>query len=313
MGCGKKVRERRDDKDEGQKMNVIIIANPKSGKGAAGRRMPKVKEFLEKNNVRTEVYITKGPGDATRAAKKAAMSGRHRIIAASGGDGTVNEVVNGIMLSGRGKKQDFAILPLGTENVLAQETGIPLKTMNAAKLILSRKPRLIDVGRAGKRYFVLMAGIGFDAHVATKVRPVIKRMLGSAAYPIAAWNEIFRYKHANITTRIDNKTTVRGSFVVVGNTRLYGGMLKITSEARIDDGLLDICVFKGNDLLSFIRYAIGSITRRHIKFSDIEYHQAKEIFIDSRPKVLCHVDCEVIGKTPVKIKVFPKALRLIVP
>ncbi|MCX6706527.1 MAG: diacylglycerol kinase family lipid kinase [Candidatus Woesearchaeota archaeon] len=294
-------------------MRMLIIANAVSGKGVAYKVMPRLKDFFEKNHVSAEFYITKKQRDAIGVAKKAAKSGKYDVISASGGDGTVNEVINGIMLSGRSKKQKFAIIPIGTENVLAKETGIYFNPMDAAKLIVAGKTMKIDIGRAGKRYFVLMAGIGFDAHVATKVQPLLKRMIGSAAYSFAAWNELFSYRHSDITVRIDGKKTVKGSFVVIGNTKLYGAKLKIASKASIKDGLLDVCIFKGKDLISFFRYALGTLTAQHTRFSDIEYLKAKNIRVSSRPKVLCHVDCEVIGKTPIEVSVVPKAINLIVP
>jgi YegS/Rv2252/BmrU family lipid kinase len=307
-------------------MKILIIANPMSGKGAAKKIMPKLKDFFDKNYIKAEFYMTKKQKDAIDIAKKAAKSGRYDVIVASGGDGTVNEVINGIMLSGRSNKQKFAIIPLGTENVLCQETGIPFDSFEAAKLIVKGKTMKMDIGmvnsgnsKSEKRYFVLMAGIGFDAHVATKVQPLLKRMIGSAAYSFAAWNELFKYKHSDITVDIaglggkKKKKTVKGSFVVVGNTKLYGAMLKIAATANITDGLLDVCIFKGKDIVSFMRYALGTLTARHIQFSDIEYHKAKKVKVSSSPKVLCHVDCEVIGNTPIEVSVVPKAIKLIVP
>jgi YegS/Rv2252/BmrU family lipid kinase len=310
-------------------LKILIIANPMSGKGAAYKVMPKLRDFFERNYVSAEFYMTKKQKDAIGAAKKAAKSGKYDVIIASGGDGTVNEVINGIMLSGRSGKQKFAIIPLGTENVLCQETGIPFDSFDAAKLIVSGKTMKMDIGmvksgngssgRSEKRHFVLMAGIGFDAHVATKVQPLLKKLIGSAAYSFAAWNELFKYRHSEITVKIDgingknNKKIVKGSFVVIGNTKLYGAKLKIAAKASIKDGLLDVCIFKGKDLVSFFRYALGTLTAQHTGFSDIEYFKAKRIKVSSKPKVLCHVDCEVIGKTPIEVSVVPKAINIIVP
>lgn len=294
-------------------MRMLIIANPLSGKGAAKRVMPKVKDFFNKNYIETDIYFTKGQNDATIAAKNAMKSGRYDIMVASGGDGTVNEVVNGIVGVGQKKKVKFGIIPLGTENVLAQETGIPFDPIKASSVIMGMKSRKMDVGRANGRYFVLMAGIGFDAHVATKVEPLLKKLIGSAAYQLTAWNELFNYKHSELEITIDGHKRVKGSYVVIGNTKLYGAKLKITHLANIYDGLLDVCIFKGKDVFSFIRFALGAMTRQHLRLGDIEYHKAKNVLIKSRPKALCHVDCEVIGTTPINIEVVPKAIDLIVP
>lgn len=292
-------------------MKILIIANPLSGKAAAKKVMPKVKDFFDKNHAETDIYFTKGQNDATRAAKNAMRTGRYDIIVASGGDGTVNEVVNGIV--GQKKKVKFGIIPLGTENVLAQETGIPFDPIKASIVIIGMKSRKMDVGRANGRYFVLMAGIGFDAHVATKVKPLLKKLIGSAAYQLAAWNELFNYRHSELDIMIDGHKRIKGSYAVIGNTKLYGAKLKITHLADIYDGLLDVCIFKGKDVFSFIRFALGAMTRQHLGLGDIEYHKAKNVLIKSRPKALCHVDCEVVGTTPINIKVVPKAIDIIVP
>ncbi|MFO8015979.1 MAG: diacylglycerol kinase family lipid kinase [Candidatus Woesearchaeota archaeon] len=292
-------------------MDALIISNPSSGRGAAGKKLPKIQNMLEKEGIHVEVYTTRKKGDAIRKAKKASSSGAYDMMIASGGDGTINEVINGIAASGNTEIK-FGVIPMGTENVLAHEMGIPLNLVKAAKIIIGGNTRKIDLGLANKRYFVLMAGIGFDAHVASRVEPLLKRLIGSAAYPITAWNELFRYDHSKISVRVDKKRSVKGCFVVVGNTKLYGARLRMAPDADISDGRLDVCIFKGDNILSFLRYALGMITSRHINFSDIEYIQAREISITAEPAALCHVDCEVIGTTPVNIRVVPKAVKMIV-
>ncbi|MBD3313381.1 YegS/Rv2252/BmrU family lipid kinase [Candidatus Woesearchaeota archaeon] len=293
-------------------MKMLLIANPKSGKGAAQRVLPKVRDFFEKNYVELEIYLTKKQGDAINKAKRAALSGKYEVIIASGGDGTLNEVINGIMLSGKNKKQKLGIIPLGTENVLARETKMPFNPIKAAQVIMEGNMIRMDVGKANKRYFFLMTGIGFDAHVATRVQPLLKRFMGSTAYTITAWNELFKYQHSDIDVVIDGKKKASGSFVVIGNTKLYGGGLKMTPKASLQDGFLDVCIFKGKDVISFLRYGIGGLTEKHIKYSDIEYHKAKKVTVRSKPRALWHVDCEIGGKTPVEVRVIPKALNLIV-
>jgi len=292
-------------------MRMFIIANPRSGKNAAQKVIPKAKEFFERNYVDVEVYFTKSSGDATNAAKKAVKSKKYDIIVASGGDGTVNEVVNGIV----GQKTDvkFGIIPLGTENVLAQETHIPFNVMDACRVIMGLKSRKMDVGKANDRYFVLMTGIGFDANVMPKVKPILKKLIGGAAYHVAAWNELFKYKHSEMNITIDGKKKVKGSYVVVGNTKLYGAQLKITHLANIYDGLLDVCIFKGKDVFSFIRFAAGAVTKQHLGFPDVEYHKAKKVLVTSKEGLFGHVDCEILGRTPIRIKVVPKAVDLIIP
>ncbi|PIN86308.1 hypothetical protein COV19_05880 [Candidatus Woesearchaeota archaeon CG10_big_fil_rev_8_21_14_0_10_44_13] len=295
-------------------MKILIIANPKSGKGAAKKVMPRLKNFFEKNYAELDVYLTKKQNDATAKAKGAARSGRYDIIAACGGDGTVNEVLNGMVMAGKkGKKVRFGVIPLGTENVLAQETGIPFDTLSAARVILEGKTINIDLGNANGRYFVLMAGIGFDAHVASKLKPFVKKIIGRAVYPITAWNELLKYKHSELDITIDRKIKTKGTYIVVGNIKNYGAGLKITPKASISDGFVDACIFKGKDVFSFLEFIGGTFTKKHMDLSTIEYHKAKEVVVRSKDKVLCHVDCEVIGTTPVRIKACPGIVKMIVP
>ncbi|MCX8146892.1 MAG: diacylglycerol kinase family lipid kinase [Candidatus Woesearchaeota archaeon] len=318
-------------------MRILLIANPKSGKGVAKRLIPKIEDFFKKNYYDAESYITKKPYDAMKIAKKAAESGKYDIIVSCGGDGTLNEVINGIMMSRDAKKRNkrlkesrkikevlLGIIPFGTENVLAQVTGIPFNWLRAARTILDGKIKNIDLGeviglkgrgkqRSKSRFFVLMVGIGFDAHVASKVKPMLKKLLGSAAYPLSAFKEIIKYKHPNINILIDGKKKEKGSFVVAGNTNIYGGYAYVTPRAKIDDGLLDVCIFKGRDIASFLRYGLGVLTKSHTSFKDISYIRAKKILVKSTPNVLCHVDCEIFGKTPLEIKVHKSAMEIIVP
>lgn len=293
---------------------ILIIANPKSGRGAAKNVIPKLKDFFWKNRVKADFYSTKKPKDAIKKARDAAKSGKYEIIIACGGDGTVNEVLNGMMAAGKnGRYSNFGVIPLGTENVLAQETGVPFNPIKAAGIILKGKTKKIDLGMANRRYFVLMTGIGYDAHVVSKIKPAIKNIMGRSVYPLAAVKQLFNYRNFDLDVIIDRKIRTNGSFVVVGNIKLYGANLKITPKARIDDGFLDVCIFKGKDVFSFVKFALGAFAERHIDTSGIEYYKAKEVQIKSKEKVLYHVDCEIDGTTPVRIKACPSVIRMIVP
>jgi len=218
-------------------------------------------------------------------------------------------VVNGLAKS----KTALGIIPSGTENVLAQELKIPRNNfLKAAKVILKGKKKRIDLGKVKNKYFVFVCGVGFDAHVAKKVDPFIKKILGATAYPLTALKEIFKYKPAHITLEANGKV-YGGTFVIVGNTKLYGARLFFTPKAKIDDGLLDFCIMKNTDLFSVLKYGLGAKIGQVDKFADAEYVQAKEAVIKADRPVLIHTDAESVGKTPVKIKVVPLALDVLVP
>lgn len=286
------------------KKKIFLIVNPTSGGGKAKKAIPKIKKFFEKKNLLVKVYETKKPKDAIKASKKARK--KYAVVVAMGGDGTINEVANGLANS----KARFGIIPFGTENVLAKEFKIPFAPIKAAELIIKGKAKKLDLGKAKNRHFVMMAGIGFDAHVASKVRPVLKKLTGSVAYPITALRELLKYKPSEIIVKVDGRK-YKGYFVIVGNTRYYGGKLEVTPLAKADDGFLDVCILKRKEVYELLKVILGIVTKKHLTLKQIAYYKGKKIRIESKKPVLIHVDCELIGTTPVNIEICPKALNLI--
>jgi YegS/Rv2252/BmrU family lipid kinase len=252
---------------------------------------------------------TAGPGDAVHLARQAADEGYEMVIAA-GGDGTINEVVNGLA----GSSTVLATLPLGTMNVWARELRLPLQPRAAAQAMLSWKPRPIDLGRADGRYFLLMAGIGFDAVITSGVRPEEKRRLGALAYVLRGVQAALRLRGSRTRIVLDGKR-VRGRvlMVVVGNTQLYGGLVRITQRASIDDGLLDVCVLKGNSLWSALLHTFSIVSQQHSLDPEIEYYRARHIHIAARPTLPVQVDGDTIGQTPMTFEIAAGALHALMP
>src|SRR3989338_10148813 len=168
-------------------MNILLIINTNAGKGNLVKHLPKIKAFFSNRSCLLEVYKTQKRGDALKKAKISA--GKYDVIIAAGGDGTINEVVNGIAKS----KTKLGILPIGTTNVFAKEMKIPSKLLDACKLITNGKSRKIDLGKANDHYFLQWAGIGFDASVLAEVQPLLKKFLGIGAYTIAACRKLISY------------------------------------------------------------------------------------------------------------------------
>src|SRR3989338_7334955 len=289
-------------------MRILLIVNPLSGRRAARETLPILIQFFKKNKVDVTAHITSRPGDASRTAKAAIRSKKYDVITSCGGDGNVNEVINGMARS----KIPLGIIPLGTENVLAREFSIPFNALSAAKVIIGRNRERIDLGKANGRYFSLMAGVGYDAHVASRLKPLLKRLLGRTAYHVTAVGEIFNYKTHELDITIDGER-IKGTYTVAGNTKLYGGELRIRRHADIKDGLLDVCVFTGKDMFGFLRFIAGTFGKRHLLMKDVKCLKAKKIIVRSDHDVRGHVDCELIGNTPIKIQVCPAALTLMIP
>lgn len=224
---------------------------------------------------------------------------------------TLNEVINRMV----GSSAILGVIPLGTVNVFCQETGIGLDSLFACDVIEKGEIRRIDLGLAGGRYFILCAGVGFDAHVISELEPQFKRIMGALAYPVSGIKSLFSWKPTKMFIQIDDQPIRRKGFlVVIGNISSYGGPgISVTPLANLDDGWLDVCIFKKRSMLDIIRYTFGVLLRQHTEFEDIEYFKAREIKIEAKRPILVHTDCEVIGAVPMEFSIAPKILPVILP
>ncbi|MBI1971102.1 diacylglycerol kinase family lipid kinase [Candidatus Woesearchaeota archaeon] len=284
-------------------MKALLIVNPAARDGNS-EQLKDIQSLFLKRGHKLDMYITTKQNDATKITRKKRKE--YHVIIAAGGDGTINEVVNGLATT----RTPLGIIPLGTENVLARELHIPLKPLKAAKRILKKRIRAIDVGLVNNRYFTLMAGVGFDAHVASRVEPLLKKVLGSAAYPLTAFRALFEYQ-ANELLIKTKKCQIKGYFCIVGNTKGYGWRIDPAYRAKMDDGKLDVLVFQSKETYNMFRYLIGILLRFHTLFPDVKYFTTDSLEITARKPVVVHVDCETIGTTPVRVSVAPQALRVI--
>lgn len=290
---------------------ALIVFNPAAGQAAnLERDLRAACEVWRAEGWQVEMRPTTGPGDGTRLAREAAAQG-YDVVVAAGGDGTVNEVINGLART----RTALAALPIGTVNVWIRELGYPLQPRAAAEALLKAQPYQIDLGRAGDRYFLLMAGIGFDAAVTEMVRSEEKRRLGVLAYARHALALAWRFQGVRTRVTLDGRPIrSRTLMVVAGNSQLYGGILKLTVRANLNDGLLDVCIIKGK---SFLRSApmrlLSILTGRYNLDPDIEYQRARRIRIEARKPLPVQVDGDPIGYTPIEIEVVPGALRALLP
>jgi YegS/Rv2252/BmrU family lipid kinase len=208
----------------------------------------------------------------------------------------------------------LAALPIGTVNVWVREIGLPLNPRAAAEALLQTQVRAIDLGRAGERYFLLMAGVGFDAAVTAEVRSDEKRRLGIFAYLWRALNLAWGFRGTPARVVVDGKV-VRGRvlMVVLGNSQLYGGVVKITARASLDDGLLDLCIIKGNSLRGAPFRALSIVMQRYNLDPKLEYHRARSVSISTRRPLPVQVDGDHIGETPMTFEAAPGALYALLP
>jgi YegS/Rv2252/BmrU family lipid kinase len=292
-------------------MKIKLIINPKAGNSRGRVTLPllsKIKRRFQENGISVDLFFTKKKGDALREAKK---SSDYDAIVVGGGDGTINEVVNGIVGS---SITPLGIIPLGTVNLLAKEVGIPDDPIHACDVIIRGKMRRIDIGKAGTHYFTLMAGIGFDAEVIENVNPDTKRILGTSSYLFAGIKTLAKYRPSLMSIRIENKIEQAGYFVIISNAKMYADeVIRVARDADLTDGLLDVYVFKNGKRHDFLRYAFGILVGKHTHYGDVKYFKVKRVEIRAKTSALVHTDCEIIGKTPMEFTVLPKALKIIVP
>lgn len=282
-----------------------LIYNPASG-GAGERRARRAIRALESLGCRVEALPTSGVGSATSLARRAAKREVPRLLAA-GGDGTINEVVNGLA----GSDTELAIIPTGTANVLAMELGVPLKIPDACRLACEGDSVRVDLGLAGDRYFTLMAGVGFDALVIKNVNPVLKKSIRRAAFPVTGLVTFIQQDLPLLQVSAAGRE-VEGYFVIVSNSRYYGGKFGPAPEASMTDGRLDVCVLKGKGLQEMLNFWVAALRQSHVDSGLADYFQAEEVWIScpGGDPVPVQTDGEIIGELPLKVTVAPAALRV---
>ncbi len=301
-------------------MRAVIIHNPSSGTSTHHAALDAAMTALRASGWRVEARETRAGGDATRLAREAADGGID-VAFAMGGDGTLNEVANGALDS----QTAVGVLPLGTANVWALEMGLPLDNLErATQMQANARIRQIDVGiaqggtkkaRFAPRAFLLSCGVGLDAAVIKQVERDRdnKRRFGKIFFLAVGFREALQYRGHRVRVRVDGITYRRRVLLALtSNTQLYGAMVRLPPNARIDDGLLDVTLLHGDNALHsawhFIRLGAGFFEQQ----PDIEHYRGRFIEIHG-DKLPVHVDAEPLGTTPVQIRIKPRALRVLVP
>jgi YegS/Rv2252/BmrU family lipid kinase len=280
---------------------IAVILNP----SAHSERAQGLAEELARIAPEASVRLTDGPGAARRLAAEAAAEG-FRTVAAAGGDGTVNEVANGLA----GTSAALGVLPVGTMNVFAKEHNLPEDLAEAWAVIRRGATREIDLAAANDQHFIQLAGVGLDAQVVKETTWESKKRFGPLSYVLSAAQVAWRTPPAIFVEAAG--TTREGSFVLIGNGRYYGGRLAFFPRAKPDDGLLDVLIFKNLGYLDLARYLGGVLIGKHLDLPDVEYFQASEVRVHSEQEVPVEVDGEFSGELPVTFRIAGK-LRLCVP
>ena len=295
--------------------NAVLIANPHAGRGGPEQRAEAIRRFcrlLKSRGVDVEVRPTMGPNDATRLARQAVSEGFSEVIV-SGGDGTINEALQGLI----GGNVRLGIWPRGTANVLGRELRMPRQLETLVEVIAAGNTRRIHAGCATsestgeKRYFLLMAGIGLDAAIISQVRSGLKKRLGEAAFWYSGLEHLARWKPVPFVVEVDGERHP-ATFAAIGKAPRYGGNLAITPRARMDRPEFEICLIDSASRLRFLKLLplamFGGMPEGAKGVTFLRTAKARAV----GEGVHVQVDGEVIGQLPMSFTISPHSIEVIV-
>jgi diacylglycerol kinase (ATP) len=296
-----------------KRRKAVLISNPNAGRGGE-RRAREVAEFCEelrRRDVEVELLNTSGPDDAARLAARAAQNGARDVIV-SGGDGTINEALQGLV----GTTARLAIWPRGTANVLARELKLPFDAASAAEVIARGRSKPVYLGCATfeqtgeRRYFALMVGIGLDAAIVSRVRPRMKRRLGEAAFWYAGFAHLARWQPTPFDVEVDGET-LRATFATIGKAAHYGGNLAITPRAQLDKPEFEVCVVTSKSRLRFLYLLSHAVRPAGVR----ENLHGVRFIRTTRARVVgdvpVQIDGELTGQLPMSFEIAPSSIEIV--
>ena len=295
-----------------------VIINPAARGGKTARQWPMISELLKRNDIPFDYAFTEGTGHGIDLAKEAVDAG-YELVVAVGGDGTVNEVINGIVdKNGRGRAT-LGIICTGTGRDCIRSLNIPDDISKACELLATRDCINIDLGRAeyisdgikNQRHYINTAGLGFPASVAARTKS-LKRMGGTIPFLLAFATVFATYKANDIAFDIDGRMKQeRYLLIAINNGRYFGGGMKITPDADPCDGLLDVVTIKDVNKLRLIYNFPKLYKGTHVTHPKVDIYKAKSVDVQTSEKLLLQLDGEVVGEAPASFRVIPSALRVV--
>lgn len=297
---------------------TFLILNPRSGRGKCEKLIPLIRTHFIDRKVPFDLHVTTFPDEAREVAGEARK--KYPIIIAAGGDGTVNEVVNGLS----GSDSALGILPLGSGNDFANALTYPKQLRKCLQLITNQRIKSIDLGlievvtsslEKKKKHFINAVGIGLDAEVANEARKIYL-VRGLAKYAIAAMKVLFRY-HAESSTVMSANFESQGRHLLIsiGNGKSSGGGFYLTPHALLDDGLLDVCIAKNLSTSEILKIFPFVLLGKHTHFSKIAMKRTNKLVVRSESNLPVHVDGEMMGLDirEIIVNVVPLEIKVLVP
>ena len=285
-------------------MRVEVIVNPTAG-GPAVREAEALMDILRRQGIFVRLRGTRFRGHAQGLAAEAASQNVDRLVVA-GGDGTINEVINGLA----GATTPLAIIPAGTANVLAQELAWPRRVDRIAAAVLAGKTRRVSLGAVNDRRFALMASIGLDAEVVARINPKLKRRFGKLAYAASALRQLLVRRPQLFDVEIDGRTE-RVAAAIAAKARHYGGAFVVAPQARLDRPVFQLVLARDPGRLAHLRYAVALGRGGLHRATGIEIREASKLRFVGPVGMPVQADGDAVGAMPATIEILPDALTLI--
>ena len=302
--------------------NALLIHNPNAGNGGSARRrtLEAARHIFAAGGIESDLAETTGPGHATEIALRAAAEGRGLVIAC-GGDGTLNEVINGLAAHKNGHRVPLALLPGGTANILAKELDLPLDIPSAAEKLVRGTVKEIALGLATplenpekKKYFLSVGGAGPDGMIVYSLDVDLKARLGILAYWWQGAREVFRYSFPHFRIVIGDQK-LNASLAIVGRTKNYGGPFKITTGADLFEDQFEVMALTTQSGLRYLSY-LPTLWMGNLRGTEgVHFHKSDTIIcepLDKNP-IYAQVDGEPLARLPVQFNIVPRALKLLIP
>ncbi len=285
-----------------------LIANPAAGRGRSRRLIASIAEIFRKRNASFDLAFTQGPGDAARIARES--QGEFDAIVVIGGDGTINDVIPGMLFSSR----PLGIIPAGSGNDFIKTLDIPDNPERAVDIILRGEARMIDVGKINDRFFANGVGIGFDAAVNRASYAINHSKRGLLLYICAFARTVGRFDPVRLTISLNGSTSVQDTFMLtVGNGTTVGGGFKLTPYAKIDDALLDVTIVRPLSLPVLFWHLPKIFTGTIDKVRYAALHRTDRLIVEADIPVPVHFDGEIYSgnRNRLEIEIVPQALTVI--
>jgi len=297
-----------------------VIVNPVAGAYSTRHKWPLISQRLRDAGLSFDHQYTEGVGHAIELARAAASDG-YRYLVAVGGDGTVNEVANGILSSTNSMRTTLGVVSTGTGSDFVRSVGIPRDYAIACSSVTSPRRLLIDVGvveyrrarKSQRRFFVNAAGVGFDAEVVETTERLPKYFSGTIPYLLGLARTLFGYKNKSVMLRHGSKAeTIRILSVVVANGCYFGGGMRVAPQAELGDSLLDVVIIGDIGKFELLKALPMVYKGTHLTHPKVRMEKTPHITIESPERLLVHADGELLGEAPASFWLMPLALSIVV-